>query len=260
MGGLEYDTTYDINANHSDYTFVAADLGKIFGVDLSGAALTSEVIFDLPAEANVNVGERIGFYITNGSSTDGEELAIRTAAVGDTINGTDYNASDWSRLFITGELVIFRCINKTTQADWIVEYDGRIPCVARLTGGSDITSSGLSTFYDVPLNSSVNVGNVYDSGNGRIKARRTSKWQINGITHSYNNIANEKYYSCRALVNTTVVGYSVGSTGYSIIQAPSVAGINNVNDGDYIKLQFSSNTTNAGADVSSCFLSGMEIL
>ena len=80
MGGLSYDATYDTNANHADNTFAAADMGKLFGVDMSGASLASEVIFKLPLEANVNVGERIGFYITAGSTTTGEELAIRTGA------------------------------------------------------------------------------------------------------------------------------------------------------------------------------------
>ena len=85
-------------------------------LDLSG--LTANRNFTLPAVAAV--GDRAGVYITTGDDT--YELIIK-ANTGDTLNGV--SASEWSRVFITGEVVIMRCI--TANAAWLVEYDGRIP-------------------------------------------------------------------------------------------------------------------------------------
>jgi hypothetical protein len=79
---------------------------------------TADRDFTLPATCAV--GDRVGVFIKTGD--DAFELLLKPAS-GDTINGGSAGA-EWSRLFISNECVIFRCI--TANSDWIVEYDGRI--------------------------------------------------------------------------------------------------------------------------------------
>ena len=177
LGGLETETSRDTNANHADFNGV---VGQLHCVDMSGASLTSEVVMTLPATAAV--GERVGVYITAGSSTDGEELSVRTPA-SDTINGTDYSAADWSRLFITGEVVVFRCIVANT--DWIVEHDGRIPAICL---AYDDTGLAVSTTGATPSFSAINDnGSMLDTTNDWVKLRRKSSveirtWWLTGAT------------------------------------------------------------------------------
>ena len=64
------------------------------------------------------MGERVGVYVVDGDAT--YELILKGAA-SQTINGGTA-ATEWSRVFIANECVIFRCIAANT---WIVEYDGR---------------------------------------------------------------------------------------------------------------------------------------
>ena len=97
---------------------------------------TADRTYTLPA--NANVGDRIGICITAGNAS--YELIIKPAA-SDTINGGSA-AAEWSRLFITGETVILRCV--TANSAWIVEHDGRIPMYTRLvTGGVSIVASTI---------------------------------------------------------------------------------------------------------------------
>ena len=85
----------------------------------------------LPATADV--GDRCGVILTGGNAT--YEL-ILTAGSGDTLNGIA-GGTEWSRVFITNEVVIMRCIVANTT--WVVEYDGRIPqqCDMQLTTSAD---------------------------------------------------------------------------------------------------------------------------
>jgi hypothetical protein len=190
LGGLEVDTTFDTAADHADISGV---VGQLHLVDLS--ALASEVIFRLPTTAQV--GERIGVYITVGSTTDGEELAIRTtAASNDTINGVDHDTADWSRLFITGESLIFRCI--TANTDWIVEHDGRIPCVFRATLASTLTTNSASTWETVGFDTAAtNVGNVYDTTGEQFSVRRTASWVMTCNIYTNSTYADGDVFGCR---------------------------------------------------------------
>lgn len=100
---------------------VTGVVGTLHCLNISG--LTADRRFNLPTTAKV--GERVGVFITTGDDT--YELDLHTtSASSDTINGVDAGTNSWSRLFITGECVVFRCI--TADSAWIVEYDGRIPC------------------------------------------------------------------------------------------------------------------------------------
>jgi len=73
------------------------------------------------------VGDRIGILVS--ASNASYELIV-TAASGDTLNGVA-GGTGWSKLFITGEVVVMRCV--AANSPWIVEQDGRIPCKMILT-------------------------------------------------------------------------------------------------------------------------------
>lgn len=100
--GTDADTTMAVNT--------------LYVVDMSAWA-TADRTYTLPATAAV--GDRIGVMLTGGNAT--YEL-ILTAGSGDTLNGIAGGA-EWSRLFMTSEIVIMRCVVANTA--WIVETDGR---------------------------------------------------------------------------------------------------------------------------------------
>ena len=153
---------------------VTGVVGTMHILDISG--LTASRDFTLPATCAV--GDRVGVFIRTGD--DAFELLLK-AATGDTINGGSPGA-EWSRLFITNECVIFRCI--TANQDWIVEYDGRIPQAGRMSRiTSDITTSSTSWNETVFNSEDLEVGcNVTATGSGtsKIKVRRTGTYVISG--------------------------------------------------------------------------------
>lgn len=97
---------------------IALAINTLHVVDISG--YTADRTATLPAVAAV--GDRVGLALSVGDTAF--ELLI-TATAGDTLNGIA-GGTEWSRVFITGEVVIMRCTVANTT--WIVEYDGRIPC------------------------------------------------------------------------------------------------------------------------------------
>lgn len=100
--GTDADTTMAVNT--------------LYTVDMSAWA-TADRTYTLPATAAV--GDRVGIAITAGDAS--HELVI-TAGTGDTLNGIA-GGTEWSRLFMTSEVVIMRCIVANTT--WLVEVDGR---------------------------------------------------------------------------------------------------------------------------------------
>jgi len=101
--GTDADTTMAVN------TF--------YTVDMSAWA-TADRTYTLPATAAV--GDIVGIVVTAGDAS--HELII-TAASGDTLNGIA-GGTEWSRLFITGEVVLMRCTVANTA--WVVVQDGRL--------------------------------------------------------------------------------------------------------------------------------------
>jgi hypothetical protein len=144
-------------------------------LDVSG--LTADRNFTLPATAAV--GDRVGVYITTGD--DAYELIVK-ANTGDTLNGV--SAAEWSRLFITGECLVMRCI--TANAAWIVEYDGRIPMKAMMSAASSQTGIATATETTVTQGASgswaedIDVGDIIDAANNAIKVRRACKAVFTG--------------------------------------------------------------------------------
>lgn len=111
-------------------------VNTLYTIDMSAWA-TADRTYTLPAVAAV--GDRVGVVITGGNASF---EVLFTAASGDTLNGVA-GGTEWSRLFITNEVLVFRCIVANTA--WIVEEDGRIPsycmCSANITISSTFTTT-----------------------------------------------------------------------------------------------------------------------
>ena len=148
---------------------VTGVVGTMHLLDISG--LTASRNFTLPATAAV--GDRVGVYLTTGDAS--YELII-IGDTGDTINGGSAN-TEWSRLFITNECVILRCV--TADSAWVVEYDGRIPCYARIqpTATQALTNG---SFTSITLGTVIaNVGGLTGTAN-TITIRRAGEYAVYG--------------------------------------------------------------------------------
>jgi hypothetical protein len=106
------------------------------------AGLTANRDFVLPTPA---VGNQIELSIVDGDDT--YALIIKGAS-GVTINGGSA-ATEWSRLFIKGEVVRFVA---NTTSNWQVVTDGRIPSLCRL-GRASVQTFTTGTITNVAINS-----------------------------------------------------------------------------------------------------------
>lgn len=166
-----YSTTVEVLAT----TDVTGVVGTMHVLDMSNASFTGDLDFILPTTAAV--GDRIGVMISAGD--DLYELDLHTvSASGDTINGVNSSVgtASWSRLFITGETVIFRCV--TANSAWIVEHDGRIPqsCQLEDAGGTACTTAESQHIeVDTSVYDNANIGDIATPDWG-IQPRRTGRY------------------------------------------------------------------------------------
>jgi hypothetical protein len=145
-------------------------VGTLYVVDMSAWA-TADRSYTLPATAAV--GDRIGVMVTAGDAS--HELILK-ANTGDTLNGV--SAAEWSRLFITGEVVIMRCV--TASAAWIVEYDGRIPMALEAYDGAGTTWNAAATVFLTLGTVTKNVGDCLNTtSTDSFIARRAGMFLVN---------------------------------------------------------------------------------
>lgn len=160
VAGTDADTTMAVNT--------------LYTVDMSAWA-TADRTYTLPATAAV--GDRVGIAITAGDAS--HELLI-TAGTGDTLNGIS-GGTEWSRLFITNEVVIMRCV--AANATWLVENDGRKFELCRIdTNGTTAShASGAATKISAELATvTANAQNIWDATNKRCTPRRLGRYLIHG--------------------------------------------------------------------------------
>lgn len=201
MGGMEVVSGTDADTD--------MDVGKLYKVDISAWATASRT-YRLPSVANV--GERVGVYIIGGNSSF--ELAIRTAtASNDTINGVDRDSSDWSRLFITGEVVIFECVTQDT--DWIVLNDGRIPCLASYNGTLSSVANFTSVVPDLSLlQEETNRGNIADLSSDWFISRRDNIYKFSIIVATQNSVLDDgEFVNCHITIDR-----GGGGSSFTVIQ------------------------------------------
>lgn len=178
---------------------VTGVVGTMHLLDISG--LTASRNFTLPATAAV--GDRVGVYITTGDDT---HALIIIGDTGDTINGGSAN-TEWSRLFITNECVILRCV--TADSAWVVEYDGRIPCNTAMEAASQQTGIVHSTWTTITKGDTgswatpINIGGCADTTNHALITRRAGNYVLSA------GVAIEALIDARSIL----IGFRKNATG-----------------------------------------------
>lgn len=149
-------------------TDITGAIGQVYNLDLSGLTANRSLI--LPV---ASVGDTIQVNITNGDPDFG--LIIKGAATV-TINGGTA-ATEWSRLFITGESVTLRA---TSSTNWHVVNNGlySYASVHGNTGAQqDLTPAAYTkvTAWNTP---EFDIGGLWDAANSRLIPKRKGKYLI----------------------------------------------------------------------------------
>ena len=167
-------------------------------VNLSG--LTADRNFKLPAGI---AGQIIDIKIITGN--DAYELILK----GDTnitINGGS-TATEWSRLFITGEQVTFLATDAT---NWVVLHDGRIPCIGQMELITTSLTTNTAATQTTPNwnNAPINQGNLCDLTNDRFNVRRPGKYKLSGAYAPLTGINDQKYARLYFVQNGTNIAHA----------------------------------------------------
>lgn len=211
--------------------------GRTYVVD--AASLTSTRTYTLPATAKA--GERVQIML---SSESASYEVIITAATGDTLNGVA-GGTEWSRLFIAGEVITLRCV--TDSSAWVVERDGRMLQNASLELTTDASSEPaatlvLPTSYGGAWTNASSRGISVVTATGRLYARRNGTYNITFRGRSTSALTTGKYIQFEALKNgaTSLFGPSQMAAGANVvgIWAP-LPGVPLV-VGDYVQLRWRS--------------------
>lgn len=151
-------------------------VGALYVID--GATLTADRTYTLPATAAV--GDRIGVMMSAGSAS---YEVLLTAASGDTLNGIA-GGTEWSRLFITGEVVIMRCV--AASATWVVEVDGRIKAAVDVSANGSttqtLTRNANNKLTTVFATENSDTASQWDHTNKQLVPRRAGVWAISLLT------------------------------------------------------------------------------
>lgn len=247
---------------HSSHDGTAAVTGVVGTLHVF-TGLTADRDFTLPATAAV--GDRIGVTFPAGSAS--YEILLKSAS-GDKINNVDCSATEWSRLFIAGETVIFRCVDAST-VDWVVEYDGRIPqCCEMYLSTAAASTETANTFTKATNKSgvwtnSVDVGSLADASTGKITFRRACKAIICGASRASANQNNQTFYSLGLYLNGALKWFAQlthSSSAASTPTTPSTADVYTFSAGDYIEHYYRSSAGSSGAAITYNFFSVSEIL
>ena len=185
------------NAQTVTTTDITGAVGQMYVLTIAG--LTGNRNLTLPSAAP---GQRVGVYVADGDDT---YSIILIGAASQTINGGSA-ATEWSRVFIKGECVIFLCIAANT---WIVESDGRIPCQCKVTLSAAITTNTAATVKEIGFDTeSYDIGDIYDHvTNLYMTCRRNGKYAFDGFIYPNAGIADQKYYGSY-LYNDVVASFT----------------------------------------------------
>ena len=212
----------------SDITGV---VNTLHNVDMNDGStpFTAVRTFTLPAGAKA--GQSCAVRITNGDAD--YELQIRNAT-GDTIDGTNYSGTNLTKLFITGELMVFRMVADDTWVTWI---DGRIPCKLHAHRNNTAQSVVDNTWDKMEFTTAnYDVGDCYDSStNYRWTARRGGTYHVStrvaGVDTLATGAQNVAVYKNGSLDKTGRL--NSGETG--TLQDKSVECDLELVDGDYLE-------------------------
>lgn len=212
--------------------------------------LTADRNFTLPASAAA--GDRVGVTFPAGSAS--YEILLKSAS-GDKINNVDCSTTEWSRLFIAGETVIFRCIDVST-VDWIVEYDGRIPQICELYLSTATAATETANTFTKATDKSgvwtagVDVGGISDTSTGKITLRRACKAIVSGSSRANTNMADQTYVSLGLYLNGTLKWFgqiSNSSPGTAVSPVPTAVDAYSFAVSDYVEHYFRTSAGSLGA-------------
>jgi hypothetical protein len=194
-------------------TNVTAAVGTRYFADVSG--LTADRNFVLPT---CSAGNEIELHITVGD--DAFELIL----IGDTgvsINGGS-TATEWSRVFIAGESV--RLVASGADA-WRVIYDGRKPCIGKMTRTGSSSSTTHSAGADVQPDwntAEINIGSICDTTNDYFIIRRAGTYTTTGEYAPAASISDQNYALVKIFNGATQV--ASGGLRQSSASAVTMAG------------------------------------
>lgn len=191
---------------HASHDGTAAVTGVVGTLHVF-TGLTADRDFTLPASAAV--GDRIGVTFPAGS--DSYEILLKSAT-GDKINNVDCSSTEWSRLFIAGETVIFRCVDAST-VDWVVEYDGRIPSKCEMYLSTAASAESANTFTKPTSKSGVwtertDVGSIGNASTGTITIRRAGLYLLSASFRANSNVSDGKYMGGGIYLNTALTWFA----------------------------------------------------
>jgi hypothetical protein len=234
-------------------TNLTATLNRSHILDVSG--LTADRNFIISAGA---AGDWIEVNLSAGDDT--YELII----IGDTgisINGGS-TATEWSRLFITGETVMLKA---TSATNWQVTYDGRIPCHGQMTlSANDTTNTANTLTLPTWDNAVINTGNICDTTNYRFNIRRAGKYRVSGDYRADNTVADGNFVFVQIYLNGT--GGTLVATSDARQSGASTAMSNAISPrsidcavGDYLDYWYWPQAANDGISATKSFFEVIEV-
>lgn len=222
-------------------------VGALYVVD--GATLTADRTYTLPAVAAV--GDRIGVMMSAGSSS---YEVLLTAASGDTLNAVA-GGMEWSRLFITGEVVIMRCV--TANATWVVEQDHRIAQAAKMylsTSADGETASTYTRPTAAPTpgawTSEFDNANILGTASDRITPRRAGRYSVVAAYAPKDAGTAGQFGNLEIRRNGSIVlgGPSATLTGAFGVNRITAAMLTTMSVGDYLDYWYRTGDGNIGAN------------
>ena len=197
---------------------------------LNVSGMTANRNFVLPAGA---ADDEIEVNLSVGDAT---YALILIGDTGISINGGTA-ATEWSRLFVTGETVRFVA---TSASNWNVVLDGRKSSVGSANRNTT-QSITTATLTKASLNNSLsNVGDVVDVvTNNRINIRRTGQYSVSALTAIAFTLDDQEQLQCLIYVNGVIVTYSASWVSAGVSDRVIVATMSTVlslTAGDYVEL------------------------
>jgi len=251
---------------------ITAVAGEMHVVEMnSGTPFTASRNWTLPVAASVSTGDQFGLMIKDGDAAF--EVNVRTGAAGDLLNGVDVSAAsnEWE-LFQAGEVLIVTCIDGAT-GDYIVEYDGRIACHARIdrdnTAGAQTITTTTLTPMELDEETYNNGFTVSTATTYSITPRRSGKFHFTGhvVIQGIAAFASSEYLFASLYKNTVQYNtvYNNGQSASTSRQSVMNTDTLDLVAGDDIELYIFQNSggnvlTAANTDKLVCYLTAHEIL
>lgn len=221
-------------------------VGALYVVD--GATLTADRTYTLPATAAV--GDRIGVMMSAGSAS---YEVLLTAASGDTLNAVA-GGTEWSRLFITGEVVIMRCV--AANATWVVEQDHRIAQAAKMYLSTSADGETAST-YTRPTaaatpgawTSEFDNASILGAASDRITPRRAGRYSV-VVSYAPKDAGTAGQFAnleIRRNGSTVIGGPSATLTGAFGVNRITAAMLTTISVGDYLDYWYRTGDGSIGA-------------